>query len=193
MVDTITPVVHGGSTKRYARTVAIHVAAATVTAALVGAFAGGLGALLPAGRWPLVSMLVACAIAYACAELSPLRLPLLERHAQVPEWWRTFFRPDVAAALYGAGLGVGFATYIRHGTFFVVTLAALLVADPLWGAVMCAPFGLARAMTVLRTRASRDQEGVDACIARIEGRAGGLRERALNAAALAAVGAAALL
>src|SRR4029453_15438710 len=56
----------------------------------------------------------ASAAAYLAREFgAPVPVPQLRR--QVPDWWRTFFPPNVAAFLYGIGLGPGFLTYLSHG------------------------------------------------------------------------------
>ena len=44
---------------------------------------------------------------------SGLPVPVPQLRRQVPDWWRTFFPPHVAAFLYGIGLGPGFLTYLR--------------------------------------------------------------------------------
>ena len=75
-------------------------------------------------------------------------IPLPNARRQVPEWWRTFFSPPVAATLYGAGLGVAFATFLSFGTFVAVAAGAVAGGDPVLGALLCAPFGLARAAAV---------------------------------------------
>jgi Methylamine utilisation protein MauE len=67
----------------------------------------------------------------------------------VPDWWRTFFPPRVAAFLYGIGLGPGFVTYLTHGTLVVVALAAAATGSPLLGAAIVTPFGIARGLTVV--------------------------------------------
>jgi len=74
----------------------------------------------------------------------PQRQGILRR--QVPDWWRTFFPPHVAAFLYGLGLGPGFLTYLGHGTVVVVSVAAFASGRPLLGAAVLAPFGLARGL-----------------------------------------------
>ena len=50
--------------------------------------------------------------------------PVPQLRRQVPDWWRTFFSPPVTAFLYGAGLGIGFLTFLATGALVVVTLAA---------------------------------------------------------------------
>ena len=156
MAETITPVVHGGSRGRWAVSVSLHVLGAGASAAAFGAIVGAVGGLLgapwgAAGWW----LVAAAAAAYLLAEATGLRVPVPQLRRQVPDWWRTFFGPAPAAFLYGAGLGVGFLTYLTHGTLVVVSLAAAGGGRPLAGALLLAPFGVARALTVVTARSVR--------------------------------------
>ena len=192
MVETITPVVHGGRAARWAGSVALHVTGAVASAAAFGAILGGAGSLLGApwgGGGALLIALVAALYVVREAAVVPVPVPQLRR--QVPQWWRTFFSVPVAAFLYGAGLGVGFLTYLAHGTLVVVAVAAAASGEPLVGAALLAPFGLARGLSVLvAVRARRPQEG-SALVARLARSASSPRWRAAHVAALLGVGAAA--
>jgi len=123
-------------------------------------------------------------------------VPLFDRREQVPQWWRTFFPRYVAAALYGAGLGVGFLTFLSHGTFVVVSAIAVATGDPLIGAMVTAPFGLARGLSVLVSSRSSDEEGPSQLVAQLRRPARVRRTRIVNGSAcvvLAALAAAQLL
>jgi hypothetical protein len=133
-------------------------------------------------------LLGATALVYALAEGGGIAVPTLAARRQVPEWWRTFFSPPSAAALYGAGLGVGFATSLSHGTYVVVCTAALLSGDPLAGALLCGPFGLTRA-AASAVGGARDPAGA---VDRLDALATTRLPRALNGAALATLAVAAL-
>ena len=149
MAETITPVVHGGSRRAWAVSVAVHLIGAAVSAAAFGAVLGAFGSLLGA-PWGTTGTLVVAATAavYLAAELGA-RVPVPQLRRQVPDWWRTFFPPRVAAFLYGIGLGPGFVTYLTHGTLVVVALAAAVTGSPLLGAAIVTPFGIARGLTVV--------------------------------------------
>jgi hypothetical protein len=172
--------------------VALHATGAVASAAAFGAILGGAGSLLGApwgGGRALVIALVAALYLVGEATVVPVPVPQLRR--QVPQWWRTFFSVPVAAFLYGAGLGVGFLTYLAHGTLVVVAVAAVASGKPLVGAALLAPFGLARGLSVLvAVRARRPQEGT-ALVARLARSASSPGWRAANVAALLAVGVAA--
>lgn len=187
MAETITPAVHGGKRRPFLASAALHVAGATLTAAALGHALGALGALLSAPRGTVGAALVAAASGvYFLREAFRLPIPLPQRRRQVPEWWRTFFSPPVAAFLYGAGLGVGFLTYLSFGTFAAVMAGAVASGDALTGALVCAPFGLGRALAVAAVAAAGHP------VERLDDLAGSGRLRAVNAAALLAVGIAAV-
>jgi hypothetical protein len=191
MVETITPVVHGRRSS-YILSITLHAIAATITAGATGALLGLVGMLLGA-PWSTAGFvgLVAVALLYAVREAARLPIPLPNARRQVPEWWRTFFSPPVAATLYGAGLGVAFLTFLSFGTFVAVAAGAVVSGDPLLGALICAPFGLARAIAVaLVGMGSRDPGSTVTEIARI---GSGTVPRAINALALAIVGVTALV
>ena len=190
MVETITPVVHGGSRSRWGVSVAVHAIGAAASAAVAGALLAAAGGLLGA-PWGVAGLgLVAAAAAlYVARELgAPVPVPQLRR--QVPDWWRTFFPPHVAAFLYGIGLGPGFLTYLSHGTVVVVSVAAFASGRPLVGAAVLAPFGLARGLGPVLAFGVRSPSDGAALVERLERSASRARWRVANAVALAAVSAA---
>ncbi|MDQ3957270.1 MAG: hypothetical protein M3273_02990 [Actinomycetota bacterium] len=189
MAETITPAVHGGRRSPYLAASALHIAGATLSAALLGAVLGGLGAALSA-PWDTVTPLAVAAVAllYLAREALGVPVPLPDRKRQVPEWWRTFFSPAVAAFLYGAGLGVGFLTYLSFGTFAAVTAGALAAGDPLTGILVCTPFGFGRGAAVLAATWGAGPGDLD----RLDEVAQSPIPRTANALVLAAVAAAAL-
>ena len=190
MVETITPVVYGGRA-RWAGGVALHVLGATLAAAAFGALTGWLGRRLgaPFGAPGLVVLGVA-AIAYAGAAAGVWRVPVPQLRRQVPDWWRTFFSPPVTAFLYGAGLGIGFLTFLATGALVVVTLAAGLSGSAAVGAVLVGGFGLARGLSALPAIGVRDAEDGRRLVDRLSERGDGLR-RAVIAIALGGAAAAA--
>ncbi len=193
MVETITPVVHGGSARRYWFSVFLHTLGATGSAALVGAILGGIGALAgaPWGQAGLV-VLAVVALIYAAREGLRLPIPLPDRHAQVPDWWRTFYSPGVAAFLYGAGLGAGFFTFLSFGTYVAVVAGAMASGSPLVGAALCIPFGVMRGLSVTVSRSARSEDEAETIMNRLDELGSTSAPRFANAAMLVVVGAAAL-
>jgi cytochrome c biogenesis protein CcdA len=177
MVETITPVVHG-TRRKYLSAVLLHTLGATISAGLLGVLLGGMGAALGL-EWNAAGVAVIAIVGaiYAGREAFGWPVPLPQMRQQVPEWWRTFFSPRTAAALYGLGLGAGFFTYLSFGTFAAVAAAALTSGDPLVGAALCAPFGAARGLAVA---VSANPVSID----RLEAAASTRLPRAANAVAL---------
>jgi hypothetical protein len=193
MVETITPVVHGGRRSRYWIAIALHALGAGVAAALLGALLGAAGALLGAPWDPAGALAIAAvAVAYAARELLGLPHAQPERRRQVPDWWRTFFSPRVAAFLYGLGLGPGFLTFLGYGTFVAVAMAALVGGDPVLGAALCAPFGLARGLAAAVGGLTGPGDGEGSVTDRLDELAATGLVRRLNGVTLAALAALAL-
>ena len=127
---------------------------------------------------------------YLVRELTGIRIPIPQLRRQVPDWWRTYFGRPLAAFLYGAGLGVGFFTFLGHGTLVVVTVGAASTGRPLLGALVMAPFGLARGLAPLVGARSRGPEDGGRLVDRLSSMSGRVR-RAANAVALVGVAVAA--
>lgn len=187
MVETITPVVHGGR-GRWLGAVGLHALGAVATAGGFGAALGWLGARLGA-PWGRAGMLAVAASALAYAFT---RAPVPQLRRQVPEWWRTFFGRPVAAFLYGAGLGIGFLTYLERGTFVAVTVAAVAMGRPAAGALLVAPFGVVRGLSVLVSWRSATPDAGRRLVDRLAAASPRARAAA-NALALTATAALALL
>ena len=149
MVETISPVVHGGRNRTYWMAMSLHTLGATLSAALLGAGLGALGGLVgaPYGETGLY-VVAAVALVYLLREAVGLPIPIPSLRKQVPAWWRTFYSRNTTALLYGLGLGVGYFTYLSYGTFVVVSVAVVMGGDALAGALVVGCFGLARSVAV---------------------------------------------
>jgi hypothetical protein len=165
MVETIDPVVHGGRNTSYRFAVFLHALGATLSAGLVGVVLATAGWAIGAPWGRIGSIIVAVvALVYMLREALKLPVPIFDRRRQVPEWWRTFYSVRTAAFLYGIGLGAGYFTYLTYGTFVVVSAAAFVSGNPVLGALLTAPFGLARGLSVALGRGRRTEdliEGLD--------------------------------
>ena len=190
MVETITPVGYGGSKPKWLVGVAMMTLGAAAVAALFGAFLGLAGSAFGA-PWGAVGLaaVAVVALAYFAREAFGMKVPVLQAKRQVPEWWRTFFSPNVAAVLYGAGLGIGFFTYLTHGTLVVVAALVVAIGDPWIGVLLMLPFALSRTLTVLVARNAGTGDAANRLVTRLAaiGRTSGIRiANALTLLALAA-------
>jgi hypothetical protein len=168
MVETIAPVVYGRRS-RYLMSVAIHALSAGLAGASFGVLLAFVGKLLgsPWGDAGTVAI-VGVAVLYSARELIGLPVPLFDRKQQVPDWWRTFYSPPVAAGLYGAGLGIGFLTFLRYGTYVVVCIVTFASGDVVVGAALGGTFGITRGLTALAGARTIDEEGAGLVVARLE-------------------------
>jgi hypothetical protein len=185
MVETITPA--GRGTRSWLIGLTLFTAGAVATAALLGL---ALGAALPPGGAAAAGAVAVFALLEAGAELGLVRLPLVHVRRQVPERWRERYPGPLVALLYGAGLGVGFATYLPVATLLVVAAGVAALAGPLGGAAVLAVFGAGRALAlaVATVRLTSDEQAMGR-LERMARLAGRRRLRRVNGAALALLGA----
>jgi hypothetical protein len=191
MVETITPVVYGGRA-RWAMALTLHAVGATVTAGVFGLALGWFGDALgaPWGRAGAIA-LAAVAILYALAELPRVSVVVPQLRRQVPDWWREEFGWPVAATLYGAGLGIGFFTYLGHGTLVVVAAGAIATGNPAIGALIMATFGFTRGLSAAMSAGVSDAEESRRLVDRLNARPAG-RRAAANAIVMLATAVTAL-
>ena len=194
MVETITPVVHGGNRKRWAAVLGLHILGATLSAAALGAALGALGMVLGA-PWGAAGAIIVALLAglYLAREAFGVPVPIPDARRQVPQWWREAFSPGTAGFLYGLGLGVGFATHLGHGTLVVVAALSMAGGDPLLGAVVLAAFGLARSMGVAVTWTATDRPAAARLARALERLGAGGGPRLANGLALAGLAVAAAI
>ncbi len=163
MIETITPAVCG-SRNRYRLALALFTLAALAAAALVGGLLGLLGWAL--GLRSAVLVAAGLAALAAAREVGVLRLQHPQLRVQVPERWHLTLPLPLWAAGYGAGLGVGFATYQPVATFWVACAAAVALARPLPAAACFSLYGLGRALMVVLPRREPDATATVEALAR---------------------------
>jgi cytochrome c biogenesis protein CcdA len=126
-------------------------ATVVLSAALVGAGLGLAGRaiieIVPLARSAFLMVVVAVALAYGLAEVRGTRLPIPQRHWQVPKAWGVYGR-SAYAALFGLALGSGMLTYVPFAGYYVLLGLCVLGADPQRGALLMVLFGLGRALPV---------------------------------------------
>jgi cytochrome c biogenesis protein CcdA len=184
MIETISPAVCG-SRRRYRFALVGFAVGAVVASLAVGALLGAAGMLL--GAEQAVLAVAALALLASAREAGVLRLPLPQSRRQVPERWRAELPLPMWSVGYGAGLGVGVATFQPFATFWIACAAAVALARPLPAAACFAFYGLGRALMVAWPHRAGEEanEGVERLVRR--------RRALARANAVALVGCAALL
>jgi hypothetical protein len=154
MVGTIVPIVYGERSRGGAGIAHwFHFGGAVIGAVAAGTVFGLVGSIMRLVAQPGVAVVLAgvgaVALIYSLRELGLADVPMPQFHRQVPTSWRYRYRPNVAAVLYGVGLGVGVATFVRVATLYVVLTWIVLVGDPVLGGLALSAFGALRGLPIV--------------------------------------------
>jgi hypothetical protein len=124
--------------------------AGLLSATLVGFVLGALGRLLGSGRVSLLALygLALLALLLAAREWGWIMFPLPERSRQTEKFWVHNFGFRWASAMWGLHIGLGFATRVTYGGFWVLVCVAVAFGDPRYGAVLMMVYWLGRALSV---------------------------------------------
>ena len=135
MVDTLAP--HGYAGRMRVTAVACAAFAIGAAAGGVATFGGlaALGGALGTGGATAVALAAAALVSAAVGDAAGRRIvPQVRR--QVPEWWRRVLPVPVAAALYGALLGLGFTTFVLSFAVYALAAVCLALGDGATGAAV---------------------------------------------------------
>ncbi len=136
--------------KLWFRSVLAYTVAGCLSATLVGMVLGTIGRWL-GGEVPgatafyLIGFL---SLVLAAREWRWISFGLPERKRQTEKFWAHEFGFVMASAMWGLHIGLGFATRVTYGGFWILVAATLAVGDPLYGAVMMLLYWLGRALPV---------------------------------------------
>jgi hypothetical protein len=156
MLASISPLVERTQGRRWWRTVASYVIGSVVGGAALGAGLGSIGRLHRLGGW-LLGVTAAVALLAAVVDLLG-RVP--SQHRQVDETWLTTYRDWVIGGGFGVQLGFGAVTIVTSASTYLAWWFELASGSTLWGAVIGASFGLARALPLFAMAGIRDAGGL---------------------------------
>lgn len=125
--------------------IVVYTTGGMVTAAVVGLAVGALGWPLQAALDPCL-LVIACLAAVLCARevgLCQFWLPQIAK--QTNRMWAAEFGFIPGAFMWGAHIGLGVATVVKHGGLYIVVAAAALVGPKL-GALVMVAFWIGRAL-----------------------------------------------
>jgi len=88
------------------------------------------------------------ALLLAAREWGWIRFPLPELKRQTEKFWAHEFGFVMASAMWGLHIGLGFATRITFGGFWILAAIALALGDPTYGAMLMLTYWLGRALPV---------------------------------------------
>ena len=192
MLSSITPLGERGRNNRFAVVASFFVAGSLLGGLVMGAAAGGAGALLVPVA-PIVDGVVILALALlgasADARVRGLRLPTITR--QVDERWLHKYRGWVYGFGFGVQLGSGLATIVSSAAVYLMVAAAVLTRSVVQGLIIGAVFALARGASILLARKVRTYDDLRSVHRRLAHHA--RRSIAANVATQSVIGAVALI
>ena len=122
--------------------------AATIGGTAAGALLGLLGGLMPfSARVAIASVLALVAIAIGVLELGPRPRRVPQWDIETPQSWMNAGAIRWAL-LNGAALGVGATSRIGFWLWYAIPVSALLLGNPLLGALVYGCYGLFRGWSV---------------------------------------------
>jgi hypothetical protein len=129
------------------RAVVAYTLGGIATAACVGATIGFLGRAIGIPAAGAFISLAVLSLTLAARELQYIRFELPQIRRQTNRMWAFEFGFVPAAAMWGAHIGLGFATVIAHGGFFVLVGFAVALG-PGMGALVLATYWLGRSLPI---------------------------------------------
>lgn len=148
-ICTLTPLRaldESGST--WCRAVAAYLLGGIPTSLLAGLVVGTTGLLISGGQFTILVSLAVAALVLMARELSFIWFRLPQVWRQTHKQWAFQFGMVPAAAMWGAHIGIGFATVIKHGGFFVLVGFAFL-SGPLQAALLMSIYWFGRALPIV--------------------------------------------
>jgi hypothetical protein len=145
LVGALTPLGKAAG-NNWLKSAVVFTVAGCISAGTVGAFLGALGGLLRSNF--LIYSVAPLGIILAGREWGLIQFPLPEQRRQTEKVWVHEFGFTMASAMWGFHLGMGFATYVTYGGFFILVATAVAVGDPGFGVTLMILYWLGRAMPV---------------------------------------------
>lgn len=149
LLGALTPLVkvaHGK--KLWFQCVLAYTWAGSVSAATIGVLLGEIGRWIGGTNTTKLCIVSFVSLLLAAREWGLVRFRLPERKCQTEKVWAHEFGFVMASAMWGFHIGLGFATWITYGGFFVVVAFALVVANPFYGGMLMLLYWFGRALSV---------------------------------------------
>ncbi len=149
LLGALTPL--GKVARRYwIRSVIAYAIGGAVSAAFVGMLLGAIGrVILGDTRRGLAFYVVgSVAIILAAREMGWIRFQLPELKRQAEKVWAHEFGIVTASAMWGVHIGLGFATRMTYGGFWILVGFSMVFGEPSYGAVLLLAYWMGRILPV---------------------------------------------
>lgn len=136
--------------KVWIRSVIAYTLAGSLSATSVGFVLGSIGSVVPwqgtrAIGFYFIGLL---GLLLAAREWGWINFNLPERKLQTEKTWVHSFGFVTASFMWGLHIGLGFATRITYGGFWVLVAVAVVLGDPFYGAILMLAYWIGRALPV---------------------------------------------
>jgi hypothetical protein len=136
--------------KLWFRSVVAYTIGGYFSAALVGVVLGTIGSALPweGARVIAFYLIGILSLLLAAREWGWIDFRLPERKQQTEKVWVHSFGFVTASFMWGLHIGLGFATRITYGGFWILVAIAIVVGDPLYSTIIMLVYWTGRALPV---------------------------------------------
>jgi len=139
-----------GGGKLWLRCALLYTVGGCVSSTTVGLALGAIGESFveKVSDGPRLYLIGILSLILALREWKLLQFSIPEFKRQTEKTWAHEFGPEVASAMWGIHIGLGFGTRINHGGFWVLVAIALGFGSPKYGAILMLTYWLARTLPV---------------------------------------------
>jgi hypothetical protein len=131
------------------RCVVAYTVAGCVSSAIVGIFLGTVGHVIPGRYRELLFYPVAVlGLVLSARELGWISFWLPERKCQTEKHWIHEFNPVTTSIMWGFHIGLGFATRVTYGGFWLIVAAIIALGTPNAGLVLMLGYWAGRSLSV---------------------------------------------
>jgi hypothetical protein len=131
------------------RCVVAYTVAGCISSAIVGMFLGTIGHVIPERYRELLFYPVALlGLVLSARELGWISFWLPERKCQTEKYWIHEFSPVTTSIMWGLHIGLGFATRVTYGGFWLIVAVIIALGTSNAGSVLMLAYWAGRSLSV---------------------------------------------
>jgi len=137
-----------GNYKLWFRSVFAYTVAGAISSTIVGLALGAVGRVIGLSSTGGIGLYLVALLSLilAAREWGWIKFRLPERKLQTEKVWAHQFGFVIASAMWGLHIGLGFATRVTYGGFWVLVAGILALGDPRFGAILMLSYWIGRAL-----------------------------------------------